>query len=104
MERRYLTRFELILARRRFRLDVASGNWPAWLISGLVRFVPAGWRGTKGERRVCASITDLVERATRESEHDPEYWERVMLRLNLQAEMGRLRMLSSGELRRVLEE
>ena len=104
MDRRYLTRFELILARRRFRLDVASGNWPAWLISTLVRYVPSGWRGTRGERRVAASIIELVERATRESVDTPEYWERVMLRLNLQAEMGRLRMLSSGELRRVLAE
>ena len=104
MERRYLTRFELILARRRFRLDVASGHWPAWLISTLVRYVPAGWRGSRGERRVRASIIDLIERATRESKDTPEYWERVMLRLNLQAEMGRLRMLSSGELRRVLAE
>lgn len=104
MERRYLTRFELILARRRLRLDVASGHWPAWLISTLVRFVPAGWRGSRGERRVRASIIELVERATQESKDTPEYWERVMLRLNLQAEMGRLRMLSSGELRRVLAE
>ncbi len=50
------------------------------------------------------SIIELIERATRESKDTPEYWERVMLRLNLQAEMGRLRMLSSGELRRVLAE
>lgn len=104
MERRYLTRFELIIARRRFRLDVASGHWPAWLISALVRFVPAGWRGSRGERRVRASIIELIERATRESAGDPEHWERVMLRLNLQAEMGRLRMLSSGEMRRIIEE
>ena len=104
IERRYLTRLELIFARRRFRLDFRTSDWAAWAISTLRPLVPHSWRGSSQERQLAADVVELMERAAREAGSDPEHWERVMMKLNMQADMGRLRTIRPGELQKVIDE
>ena len=102
IERRYLTRLELIFARRRFRLDFRTSNWAAWAIRALGTVVPHGWRGNAQERGLSREVVALVEEATRQASVDPERWEAVMLKLNMQAEMGRLRSMRPADLRKLI--
>ncbi|MEE2681571.1 MAG: hypothetical protein VX641_04275 [Planctomycetota bacterium] len=104
IERRYLTRLELILARRRFRLDFRTSDWAAWATSMLRPLVPRSWRGSAQERALAREVIELMEEAIRGANDDPEHWERVMMRLNMQADLGRLRSLRPQELRKVIAE
>jgi hypothetical protein len=96
--RRYLTRIELILGRRRVRFDLRSSDWPARIVASMVGIVPRAWRGTASERSLADAAIALVERAAREAPEDRELWERTMLRFNIQAEMGHLRSMHAAEL------
>lgn len=101
--RRYLTRVELIIARHRIRLDVRASDWPARIVASFVRLVPRSWRGVASERELSRSVVSFVEQATREAHLNREGWERAMLRLNIQAEMGRMRTMAPSELRALLD-
>ncbi|MCH2144263.1 MAG: hypothetical protein MK082_03840 [Phycisphaerales bacterium] len=102
--RRYLTRIELVAGRRRARFDLRSSDWPAKVVASLVGIVPAKWRGSAADRALSEATIALVERATRESHANPEKWERILLRLNIQAEMGHLRSMSGEEIEGLLGE
>lgn len=104
ISRRYLTRFELIISRRRLRMDIRASDWPARIAASFARFVPESWRGTAGERALSREVVSFVERAQREAHLDREGWERAMLRINIQAEMGRLRTMAPSEFRMLLTE
>ncbi len=104
IERRYLTRMELIVARRRFRLDFRTSDWGAWATGLLAPVVPHAWRGSRHERLLAREVMELVESAISGMREDPEHWEHVMQKLNLQAEMGRLRVMRPGELDRLVRD
>ena len=104
IERRYLTRLELILARRRFRLDFRTSDWAAWAISTLRPVVPHSWRGSAQERQLSLDVVELVEQAARNASADPEHWEHVMMKLNMQADLGRFRSLRPGELQKLIND
>jgi hypothetical protein len=102
--RRYLTRIELVLGRRRARFDMRSSDWPAKVVASLVGIIPGKWRGSSSERALSSATVALIERATRECQHDPEKWERVLLRLNIQAEMGHLRSMNAREIEQIMDD
>ena len=92
------------VADRFSRLDFRTSDWAAWAISTLRPLVPHSWRGSSQERQLAADVVELMERAAREAGSDPEHWERVMMKLNMQADMGRLRTIRPGELQKVIDE
>ena len=102
IERRYLTRLELILARKRFRLDFRTSDWAAWAIARMRSVVPHAWRGSAQERALTRDVVDLVEQAIAGAKDDAERWERVMMKLNMQADMGRLRSLRGDDLSKLV--
>ena len=102
--RRYLTRFEAILGRRRARFDLRSSDWLARVVASMVRFVPKNWRGSAADRALSAGVVDLVRQATVEAHEDRERWERILLRLNIRAEMGHLRSMTVMDLEQLRNE
>lgn len=104
LERRYLTRFELVAFRRRFRLDVRTADWPAWIVAGARHLVPLRWRGSRRERRIRDDVIGVAVRAARGAPHDYQRWSEVMHRLHQQAVANRLRGMASSELRMLIEE
>ena len=103
ISRRYLTRLELIVSRHRVRIDMRASDWPARIAASFARFVPEAIRGTAGERMQARAVIEFVRRAARECHLDRERWERAMLKLNIQAEMGRLRSMAPSELEMFLD-
>jgi hypothetical protein len=91
MERRYMTRFELVALRRRVRLQVRTSDWPLRLVAALRHVVPARWRGTRNERAVRRLVESAVEQAGSAPSAEYERWSEVMAALHDLAETGRLR-------------
>jgi Pyruvate/2-oxoacid:ferredoxin oxidoreductase gamma subunit len=103
IERRYLTRIELVAFHRRFRLDVRSSDWPAWVVAVARHRIPQRWRGSARERQMRAYVIDVTERTVRGAAHDYERWSETMRRLHQQAREDRLRGMALSELRMLVE-
>lgn len=99
IERRYLTRVELIAFDRRFRADVRTSDWPARIARLSRHFVPGRWRGTRRSRDIRDFLTDLVQRAGYGCAGDYNRWRDVMWRLHLQAADNRLRDMTLAEIK-----
>lgn len=104
IERRYLTRIELMALRRRLRLDLRTTDWPARLAAIIRKRVPRRWRGTALERKIRDEIINVARRAVHGTGGDYHRWSETMQRLHDQVVQQRLRGMAVSELRMLLEE
>jgi hypothetical protein len=103
VDRRYVTRFELLFFSRRVRADLHSSDWPARVGSWIRKLIPNRWRGTRRERELRDYLVDFIKRA---AEHSPVDYERLaegMQRLHNQAVENRLRGMALAELKMLIE-
>jgi hypothetical protein len=103
LERRYLTRLELIAFNRRVRADVRSSDWPARIVALSRRIIPRNWRGSARERDLRQYLIELINRAIDGASSDYERWTQVFTRLHDQAAEDRLRGMSLAEVRMLAE-
>jgi hypothetical protein len=103
IERRYLTRFELIGFNHRLRADVRTSDWPARAAALVRRLAPRRWRGTRRERDLRAYLIEFVMRAIDNAPRDFERWSEAMRRLHHQAAEDRLRGMALSEIRMLAE-
>ncbi len=103
LERRFLTRFELLAGTRRFRLDLRSSDWPAEIVRLARPLVPWALRGESRAQEVRAYAIGLVERASRGFSEDPAHWLGCMRRFAMLAADGGLREVGVAELRAGVE-
>ena len=104
LERRYLTRVELIAFRRRVRLDLRTSDWPAWPVVSLRKRIPRRWRGTSLQRQIRDLVIDVARRAEHGAGGNYDQWAETLQRLHDQAQEGRLRGMALSELRMLVEE
>lgn len=97
IERRFLTRFELIAFGRHIRADIRTSDWPARTVAMLQRIVPIAWRGTQHDRRIRRHINDLTDQMARNISHDYQRWFDVARDLHQRAIEDRLRSVDLGE-------
>jgi hypothetical protein len=103
LERRYLSRFELLAGTRRFRLDFRTSDWPAEVVRLARPLVPWGLRGDTRAQEVRAYAISLAERAAEGFERDTAHWAMCMRRFAMLSTDGGLRALSAAELRANVE-
>jgi indolepyruvate ferredoxin oxidoreductase len=103
LERRFLSRFELLAGSRRFRLDFRSSDWPAEVVRVVRPFIPWSLRGEQRAQDIRAYAISLAERAARGFESDPAHWAMCMRRFAMLAADGGLRSLTAAELRASVE-
>ncbi len=103
LERRFLSRFEVMVARTRFRLDFRSSDWPAEVVRLVRPIVPWSLRGEVRAQEIRAYAISLAERAARGFESDPAHWAMCMRRFAMLASDGGLRSLGAAELRASVE-
>jgi len=101
--RRFLNRFEVVVAGIRLRVDFRSSDWTATMIRTLARLQPNRWRGTRQDRRRRAYILELLDSAADGASDDYARWDQLLLRLHHLAESGQLRSLRRSALRRLIE-
>jgi len=99
IERRYLTRFDLLAFGRRVRLDLRTSDWPARLAAIAYRLTPRRFRGGQRERLLRDHLLELARRAIVESPADYQKWSDAMQRLHDQAVADRLRGMALAEVR-----
>jgi Pyruvate/2-oxoacid:ferredoxin oxidoreductase gamma subunit len=103
LERRFLTRIEVVALQRRFRWDVRFSDW-APVVAAVARHrIPQRWRGTAVERRIRERVIDVVEQAARGAASDYARWSEIIQRLHDQAADGRLRGMALSELSMLIE-
>ena len=103
LERRFLSRFELLVGTKRFRLDFRSSDWPAEIVRLARPICPWSLRGDSRAQEVRAYAISLGERAAKGYEHDPAHWMMCLRRFTMLAADGGLRALSAAELRASVE-
>jgi hypothetical protein len=99
VDRRYLTRIDLLLFSRRVRADVRTSDWPARFASLARRITPRRFRGLRRERQLRDFLIEFTRRAIVEAPNDYERWADAMQRLNTQAADDRLRGMAMAELK-----
>ena len=102
LERRFLTRVELIVRRRRIRMDIRTGDWPAWIVASARHLYPDRWRGSGRERQIRELVIDVVEQAIRGAGKDYAQWAERLDRLHHQAVNDRLRLMARSELKMLI--
>lgn len=103
LERRYLSRFELLAGTQRFRLDFRSSDWPSEVVRLVRPFVPWSLRGEVRAQDIRAYAISLAERAARGFETDPAHWAGCIRRFAMLASDNGLRSLTAAELRASIE-
>ena len=103
LERRFLSRFELLVGMKRFRLDFRSSDWPSEVVRLVRPIVPWALRGESRAQDVRAYAISLSERASQGFAADPAHWAMCMRRFAMLASDGGLRALSAAELRASVE-
>ena len=103
LERRFLSRFELVVGTKRFRLDFRSSDWPSEVVRVVRPIVPWALRGEARAQEVRAYAISLAERASQGFASDPAHWAMCMRRFAMLASDGGLRALSAAELRASVE-
>lgn len=104
IERRFLTRLEIIALGHRLRADVRTSDWPARLGARMVPLVPTAIRGTQRERRLRSFVVELVEQVVedlRRTDDEATYdrWAESFHRLHEAAAEARLRVMAMSEIR-----
>ncbi|MCH2149092.1 MAG: hypothetical protein MK095_06615 [Phycisphaerales bacterium] len=97
IESRYVTRFELVIYRWRFRLDLRTSDWATRLLASARHVIPTRFRGTRREREARTAVRDLVQRATLDAQHY-EQWVGIFKTLHEMALDGRLRRATQTQL------
>lgn len=97
IESRYVTRFELVFIRWRFRVDLRTSDWATRALASLRRIIPRNWRGTRRDREIRTIVRDIVHSATREQDRY-EHWSSVLSTLHSMATKGTIRTASVDEL------
>jgi Pyruvate/2-oxoacid:ferredoxin oxidoreductase gamma subunit len=103
LERRFLTRFELVFYGYRLRADLRTSDWPAQLLAWGRGVVPRAWRGTRRERALRRDLERLIDDARRHASERYEYYHDALVRLNRQAEDHALRGMAVSELRMLVD-
>lgn len=103
LERRFLSRFEVLVGTKRYRLDFRSSDWPAEVVRILRPLVPSSFRGDARGQEVRAYAVSLAERAARGFADDPAHWSMCLRRFAMLASDGGLRTLGAAELRASVE-
>ena len=103
VERRFLSRFEVLSGTRRYRLDLRTSDWPAEVVRLLRPVVPWGFRGDARGQEVRAYAISLAERAANGFADDPAHWSMCLRRFAMLASDGGLRSLGATELRASVE-
>ncbi len=104
IERKYLTRLELIGFNRRMRGDLRTSDWPARAVSFMRRFVPGRWRGTRRDRELRDFVMEFVKKAAAGAGQEYEQWAGAMHRLHLQAAENRLRGMAIAEVKMLVQQ
>ncbi len=99
IERRYLTRIDVLAFNHRARIDLRTSDWPARIVSAIRRVTPTRIRGLKRERLLRDFLLDFMRRAIVESPADYARWSDAMQRLHDQAMEDRLRGMAMAEVR-----
>lgn len=99
IERRYLTRIDMLAFSRRIRIDLRTSDWPARFVSAIRRITPGRFRGMRRERQLRDYMLELMRKAIVESPNDYERWSAAMQRLHDQAIEDRLRGMAMAEVR-----
>jgi hypothetical protein len=103
LERRFLTRLEVVAFQRRFRWDIRFSDWAPWVAAVARHRIPQRWRGSAVERQIRDLVIDVVERAARGAAHDYARWSEIMQRLHSQTLEDRLRAMALSELGMLIE-
>jgi indolepyruvate ferredoxin oxidoreductase len=103
LERRFLSRFELLAGSQRFRLDFRSSDWPAEIVRLIRPLVPWSLRGESRAQEIRAYAISLAERAARGFEADPIHWSTCVRRFAMLAGDNGLRSITAAELRASVE-
>ncbi len=98
VQRRYLSRIELLAFRRRFRFTVVTSDWLMVLLAMSRHFIPKRWRGSDLEQQRRRYVIDLIERAARGAGRDYQAWARTLKRLHDQTLDDRFRGMALSEL------
>ncbi len=98
IERRYVTRFELVFIRWRFRIDLRTSDWATKMLALARHVVPRAWRGTRRERDVRIAVRDLVQAAALNMDQY-EHWTAIFQELHEMALDGRLRQANAALVR-----
>lgn len=102
VDRRYLTRIDLLSFGRRVRMDLRTSDWPTRLVAAIRRITPGRFRGQRRERLLRDFVIDFARRAIVDAPGDYERWVGAMLRLHDQAIEDRLRGMAMAEVRMLL--
>ncbi len=70
LERRFLTRLEVMAFRKRLRIDLRTSAWLIRLIAFARNFVPQRWRGTRRKREVRSAVLAFVHEIIAASDRD----------------------------------
>ena len=97
IERRYVTRFELVLIRWRFRVDLRTSDWITRLLAMSRHLIPRNWRGTVRDRDVRTAVRDIVQNATLYTDQYDD-WASVLETLHGMALDGRLRRAGASDI------
>lgn len=103
LERRFLSRFEVLVGMRRYRLDFRSSDWPAEVVRLARPLVPWAFRGEARAQHVRVYAISLAERAAAGFAANPTHWLECMRRFAMLASDNGLRNLSAEELRASVE-
>ena len=103
IERRFLTRVDVVALGRRCRADVRSSDWLARLVASLTRVTPRSWRGTRHERDMREYVVDIARQAAQTSGHMYHAWTDIFRRLHMHAAENRLRGMALSEIRMLVE-
>ncbi|MBC24063.1 MAG: hypothetical protein CMJ32_09145 [Phycisphaerae bacterium] len=98
MDRRFLTRVDLVIGSRRWRLDIRSSDWLPRLAARLSRVIPKSWRGTPAQRQRRTWCIDFFESVISDARSDRDSALARVQRLHELASRTRLRGVSVGEL------
>jgi len=103
MQRRYLTRLELALLHRRYRLNVRASDWVAAMMALAQPMIPDQLRGARRDRRVKAIVAEYVQHARYCDNGQYERCARTMQKLHHLAQEGALRTMPVSDLRDLLD-
>ena len=103
IERRYLTRIELVAFNRLVRADLKTSDWPARVVSLFRRVVPVRWRGSRRQRELRDFVLEFIRRAADSTSGTDQGWLEPMHRLHLMAAEDRLRDMAIAEVKMLVE-
>jgi len=103
IERRYLTRIELVGFNRLVRADIKTSDWPARVVSLFRRIVPMRLRGSRRQRELREFVIDFIKRAAEATSASDQRWIEPMHRLHMMAAEDRLRDMAIAEVKMLVE-